>query len=282
MVFDPRDLETAACPLCNSRDRKATSAGRDGLGVVRCRSCGLLFLSPRLREDRMMAHYRDPSYFEGNECGYSSYAGQERSLRLTFRHLLGSLDRRGLTGGTLLEVGCGHGYFLDEARSYAERRVGTDLSEVAATVARGFADEVWCGGLEAVPAGERFDLVVALQVIEHVYDPRAFVGQLVARVKPRGHLLLATPDAGSIWYHALGSRWPSYKFPEHVAFYDRRTLTRLLTGAGLQGIQKVPHPHAFPVSEILGKMGIPAGEAFGRRIAWIPGTVLALAGQTGG
>jgi 2-polyprenyl-3-methyl-5-hydroxy-6-metoxy-1,4-benzoquinol methylase len=281
MVYDAQELETANCPVCGSDRRHPIGHGRDGLGVVRCGRCGVLFLSPRLRIERMMQHYRDASYFEGSGCGYASYSEQERSLRLTFAALLRRLERVGSNGGSLLEVGCGHGFFLDEARSFFEHRVGTDMSAQAAAVASRHADAVFTGGVDAVPLEMRFDLVVALHVIEHVYEPGTFIRDVAARVKPGGYLLLATPDAGSFWFRLLGRRWPSYKFPEHVVFYDRRSLTKLLQAVGLFDVRSIAYPHAFPVNEVLRKVGIHTSKLMAKWTAWIPATTLAILGRTG-
>jgi len=66
----------------------------------------------------MQEAYRQPSYYEGGACGYAdtSYTAQESALRATFKRLLHNLATRRLTGGTLLEVGCGYGYLLDEVQ----------------------------------------------------------------------------------------------------------------------------------------------------------------------
>jgi len=230
----------------------------------------------------MVEYYRDGSYFEGNACGYTSYLEQEKALRLTFRRLLKVLARKGLTGGSVLEVGCGLGFFLDEARPFFSHRAGTDLSKDVAGKASELADQVWVGGVEALPEEERFDLVVALHVIEHVYDPVFFAKQLASRVKVGGHLLLATPDAGSFWLRVLGKRWPSFKFPEHVVFYNQRILTDLFQEAGIRDLTPIRYLHAFPISEVLRKFGLSAGGSLGQWSAWIPATTVASAGRVDG
>lgn len=278
-------LETTDCPLCGSSRRLATPYGRGPLRVVRCRSCLVYYLSPRLTSTRMAELYRDGAYFEGGSLGYSSYGRQERSLRKTFRRLVRILRRRKLTGGALLEVGCGYGYFLEAARPFYTRRVGTEMSADAAATARGTGAEVHVGGLEELPGGERFDLVVALHVIEHVYDPVVFVDRLLAHVKEGGHLLLATPDMGSHWRRVLGKRWPSFKYPEHVVLYDRQTLGSLMNRfEPLADLRRFPCPHAFPLSEVLNKLGVGVStpSLFDRATVWIPGTTIALLGRYAG
>ena len=270
-------MERSRCVMCGSDSPSGASYALPPFEVVHCGSCGLWYLSPRLREATMKQRYADASYFEGEDGGYADYATQEASLRATFRKLLEAMDRRDLCGGRLLEIGCGYGFFLDESKPYFERREGTEFARVAASRASDCADEIYLGGIDALPRDARYDCIVALQVIEHVYDPLSFVKNLRAHLSTGGALLLSTPNMGSRWRKTLGSRWPSFKVPEHVAFYDASTLEKLLLEAGLHHVRSVSHPHAFSFEEIFGKLGL---RRLGRWVpGWmvLPGTVIASA-----
>src|SRR5262249_2115129 len=151
------------------------------------------------------------------------------TLRATFRGLLAGMRRHGLTGGRLLEVGCAYGFFLDEARSFFEHRVGTDYSTAALERAAGRAEELVLGGPGEVSAGDGFDCAACIHVVEHVYDPVRWLGEVASRLAPGGWLVLATPDGGAVWRNLMGRHWPFYKVPEHVTYFDRRSLGRLLT-----------------------------------------------------
>jgi len=229
----------------------------------------------------MQQMYRDPAYYEGGTSGYAdtSYLDQETSLRATFKALLRNLDRRGMAGGDLLEVGSGYGYFLDEARSYFRRRVGTEFSEDGAARAREKGAEVFVGGIEQLPRDVSFDCAVAIQVIEHIYDPIAFIGELVTRVKPGGHVVLATPDIGGALRKLMGRRWPSFKVPEHVVYFDFGSLQRLLAGAGLADVRRLPYPHAFPLGLLVAKFGRSIPEPLNRMNVWVPATTVAASGR---
>jgi SAM-dependent methyltransferase len=139
------------------------------------------------------------------------------------------------------------------------------------------------GGVDALPAGSTFDLIVAAHVVEHVYDPRSFVNGLLALLRPGGVVVLGTPDMGSAWRRVLGRRWPSFKIPEHVTYFDVRTLGRLMREAGLEDVRPFPFLHAFPLALVTKKVGLGfvgrlAGR-FGATPIWLPATTLSASGR---
>ena len=271
--------ETCNCPLCGHDSQKASGFKQGEFSIVRCGKCNLYYLSPRLSQAAMEQHYANANYFEGGDSGYDSYASQETPLRMTFRRLLENLSRRGMCGGSILDVGCGYGYFLDEAADYFEWRGGTDYSEGALQRARPRADQVFLGGVESVSSHLKFDCVVALHVVEHVYDPKSFVESLYDRLNPGGHLLLAAPDMGSWWRPLMGQYWPSFKYPEHVVYYDKTTLEQLMSIVDLMDHKSIPYPHAFPLNLVLSKLRLPALSMLANRAVWMPATTVAIAAR---
>ena len=229
----------------------------------------------------MQEVYRQPSYYEGGACGYAdtSYIAQEPALRATFKRLLHNLAKRGLTDGQLLEIGCGYGYLLDEARAFFDDRVGTEFSSQGAKIARATGAEVFVGGIEQVPAERKFDCVIATHVIEHVYEPLSFVKQLADFTKSGGHIVLATPDIGGALRRVMGRRWPSFKVPEHVVYFEFRTLSSLMRQAGLSDVRRLPYPHAFPFGLIATKFGSTLPPLIARLKVWVPATTVATYGR---
>jgi 2-polyprenyl-3-methyl-5-hydroxy-6-metoxy-1,4-benzoquinol methylase len=274
-------LEYPVCPVCGGDQRQLAFRLHDPYRVARCIQCGLHYLYPRLIESAMQEVYRESSYYEGGACGYAdtSYTAQEFALRATFERLLRNLAKRKLTGGDLLEIGCGYGYLLDEARSFFDRRVGTDYSFEAAKIARATGAEVFVGGIEQVPSEEKFDCVIGTQLIEHVYEPLSFVKRLAGHTKPGGHIILATPDIGGVLRKAMGQRWPSFKVPEHVVYFDYHTLSSLMLRAGLNDVGKLPYPHAFPLGLIAAKFGFNLPPWLGCFKVWVPATTVAAYGR---
>jgi SAM-dependent methyltransferase len=272
------DLEYPLCALCQSCNYLVSYGNFHPYRVVRCCSCGFFYLSPRLMQNSMIKLYRDEAYFHGELIGYQNYSRQEQTLRATFRRFMMTLEKRGLTGGTLLEVGCGYGFLLEEADRFFSARVGTELSPRAVEQARVRVEHIYEGGIEQIPIDRKFDCIIATHVIEHIYQPLIFLSRLTKQLKHGGKIIIATPNMGSIWRHLMHHRWPSFKVPEHISFFDKRTLEMLMRKAGLVRIDKLPYPHAFPLSLVANKLNISLPDFIGKRKIWLPDTTIAMIG----
>ena len=115
-------------------------------------------------------------------------------------------SRTPLEGKTALDVGCGVGLLAEPLARLGARVTGIDASTEVIEVARGHAAGV---GLEIdYRAGDvqqlegQFDLVTAMEVIEHVADPGAFLNALASRLAPNGLLVMSTPNA-TAWSRLL-------------------------------------------------------------------------------
>jgi len=130
------------------------------------------------------------------------------------------------TGGKILDVGCGGGYFLAQLGNIWQKwGVDADLKMVKKTKSRGIAN-VEAGKMEAMPFGDNFfDAVTALDVLEHVKDDRKGVLEMHRVTKPGGILILNVPAYQWLWsYHDESA--------QHVRRYTKRELEKLLNRSG--------------------------------------------------
>ncbi|MEG3145664.1 bifunctional 2-polyprenyl-6-hydroxyphenol methylase/3-demethylubiquinol 3-O-methyltransferase UbiG [Sphingomonas sp. RT2P30] len=113
-----------------------------------------------------------------------------------------------LTGKRALDVGCGAGLLCEPLARLGAAVTGIDAAaeNIAAALAHaalsGLKIDYRTGGIEAL-AGETFDLVTSLEVIEHVATPAAFVAGLAAALAPGGLLILSTPNRTALSRLAL-------------------------------------------------------------------------------
>ena len=104
-----------------------------------------------------------------------------------------------LTGKRALDVGCGAGLLAEPLARLSAEVTGVDAAEENVAVARthaagsGLAIDYRAGELAALGLG-RFDLVTAMEVLEHVADKPAFLAELARHLAPGGLLVLSTPN----------------------------------------------------------------------------------------
>jgi SAM-dependent methyltransferase len=121
-----------------------------------------------------------------------------------------------------LDAGCGDARLFHLTRGIAGRRVGVDFSPRSLDYARAFnPDAEFRCDLDGLPAGERFDLVSAVEVLEHIPDDEiaGFLQSLRQRLSPGGHLLVSVPST-ALPVH-----------PKHYRHYDEALLRRQVLGA---------------------------------------------------
>jgi len=99
---------------------------------------------------------------------------------------------------TVLDAGCGEGYGAAMLAEVAARVVGIDRPEAVAVAAARYPQprlEYRAQDLARLDdMVERFDLVLSFQVVEHLDDPVAFLAALARRARPRGELIVTTPN----------------------------------------------------------------------------------------
>jgi SAM-dependent methyltransferase len=193
----------------------------------RCAHCGTVVQPSLPAGGRLVDLYRDTDD--------AAYLAEEAGRRATARRLLALVERRAAPG-RLLEVGCGHGLLLDEARRRGWSVLGLEPSAAARAHARdALGLEVLDSTLGAF-AGGPFDAVVLADVLEHLDDPVRAVHACAALLGEGAVLLVVTPDPGSTTARVAGARWWAF-LPAHTYLLPRRTLRAVLAGEGLEPVE---------------------------------------------
>jgi SAM-dependent methyltransferase len=144
----------------------------------------------------------------------------------------------------VLEIGCGAGATLAmlKARGLAGWTAGVELTPGAAAVARGVVDEVYEGSIEAIElpiADGSLDVVLCLDVLEHLVDPWAVVRRVQRLVRPGGAIIASIPNVrhesvlrGLVWRGEWTYTDEGLLDRTHLRFFTRASAVALMESAG--------------------------------------------------
>lgn len=159
-----------------------------------------------------------------------------------YRMVAGALDRKDVSGGVLLDVGCGAGRLWPCVRGRFERYVGVDAVryEEFPTDAE-FHQLDLDAGRALLPAGCA-DVVASVETIEHLENPRAFMRELVRLARPGGLVLVTTPNQLSLLSLLtliLKGRFNAFQdvhYPAHLTALLEVDLRRIAAECGLSEV----------------------------------------------
>ena len=236
------DAETGLprCPACGGASRHHALAhdveyrsSDETFEYRRCDECRTLFLADP-PTDRLAQIY-PPNYYAYRADGTSLAERTKAWLdRRTFRPLLRSLPGDELAA---LDVGGGDGWLLSRLRELDPRIRTTrvvDLDPTAEAAARARGHDYFCGRIEDFDDPGPYDVVLLLNLIEHVADPGAVLQRLAGVLRPGGVILVKTPNVDSLDARLFRHRdWGGYHCPRHWVLFDVEGFAALAARAGL-------------------------------------------------
>lgn len=145
---------------------------------------------------------------------------------------------------TVLDIGCWDGLFTKQIADRGNNIIGIDISESALEIARGKGlDVLKCDIENKFPfENSKFDLVVAGEIIEHVFDTRKFLNEINRVLKRNGTLILTTPNIASLprrIFLSLGKN-PLIEYCSddgnagHIRYFVKKTLCELVETSGFK------------------------------------------------
>lgn len=209
---------------------------------VSCASCALVYLRERPAISELPRIY-PPHYYSFDEEKRTNPLVARMRERLEARKAAQFAAHVQRADARVLDVGSGDGRFLSVLRRSGPRGwrlEGLDIDAGAVQRGRERGFSMHCSRLEdfEAPAGG-YDLVVLMQVLEHVADPRDTCRRIRRLLAPGGVFVVETPDVAG-WDERLfrDGLWGGYHVPRHWNLFTPQNLSRLLADEGFETLEQ--------------------------------------------
>jgi glycosyltransferase involved in cell wall biosynthesis/SAM-dependent methyltransferase len=235
------------CVLCGSDDAEILRETGQSK-ILKCRSCGLVYRNPILKDAVMLQE------LPGGECLAGFAERQFNAQRRLLEHLLRRAGKIRRPPGRLLDLGCGPGMCLRVARELGWDAMGIDPSPRAVEYCLGLGLNVVEGTLATVnPEPESFDIISMIEVLGYLPDPNFELRKVFGLLKPGGVLLVRSLNLD--FHLAVNGIFRRYRgafgrlgIPDPSVFHtislSPRTLGEFARRASLRPLEAFPCPMA--------------------------------------
>ncbi|WP_422361702.1 class I SAM-dependent methyltransferase [Reichenbachiella sp.] len=192
--------------------------------LVKSKSSGLVFTRKIPTEKELSDHY-------------NNYSRSSAISEITIKRYHDLLDQfeSYRTNNKILEVGCGGGAFLVEAKKRGWEVYGTEYTKEASEIPQKKGITVNYGKLnpDNYPIKD-FDIIVSIEVIEHINNPLEEASNIYSLLRSGGLFYVTTPNFNAIERYYLGEAYKVIGYPEHLIYFTPKTLHYLMKKVGFE------------------------------------------------
>ena len=226
-------LEHVNCDLCNSNETTLLFT-KDDYKHVKCNSCGLIYVNPRLRhsKDNLDSFYASDEDPEGliKSLLHRAYSAKRQKI---FCAELKKMERY-RESNRILDIGCSFGGFLYAAKNRNWKVKGIEaVYDVGKHGKELYGLDIFFGTLEEAklePAS--FDVIRLNNIIEHIPLPSQFLADVSKLLRKGGLLSVSTPNFDSYSVSICGKEWIYFDGQHHIVLFTPATLEKILDKNG--------------------------------------------------
>jgi SAM-dependent methyltransferase len=220
--------------------------------IHRCERCG--FLQCMDAEDVI------PQYEEMSDGLYVATSEARTRQMQSLLRTVGKFKQK----GRFLDVGAGIGLLVEEARKLGFDAEGVEPSRALQAAAAANNLPVHLGVIPSPEIAGPYDIVSAIDVIEHVDKPLDMLAAIRDLLAPDGIGVLVTPDVGSITARVMRRKWWHFR-PAHIGYFDRHTIGLSLERAGLAPVSIERPTWYLPMDYLVSRVTsyLPGGNRIG-------------------
>ena len=236
-------IQISKCPICGGSNIKLFLecndyfASKEPYNIAQCNSCDFLFTQNFPSEEEIGRYYDSPNYVSHSNASKGLMNRLYHSIRSYMLNKKANLieNLSACKKGSLLDIGCGTGYFIGLMKSRNWQVSAIEKSSEA----RAFTKTNW--GIEPTDLQalhtkieETYDVITMWHVLEHIQPLNETLEAIAKTLKTNGTLFIALPNADS--YDAIKYKeyWAAYDVPRHLWHFTPKTFTHLANHHGFE------------------------------------------------
>ena len=221
--------------------------------IYRCTNCGFGQTQPRLKEDEISGFYT--GYYPLASVTPASVKSQAKILPPWLRRLSGVNNIAHYyvwPGAKVLDIGSASGVSLLEIEKLGSKAYGVEPDSNARQLAQKLNLAVFIGQISENPfPKEKFGIVTATQVIEHIPNPKQFLLDIEKKLSSDGVIILSFPNLDALSRKLFGRRWLHWHVPYHQNFFTRQAIFESAESTGLKILKlKTITPNPWSIMQI--------------------------------
>jgi glycosyltransferase involved in cell wall biosynthesis/ubiquinone/menaquinone biosynthesis C-methylase UbiE len=222
--------------------------------IYRCLNCDLRFVLQEFAEKTgdIMEFYKNSPL---DEIYLKDLKGRQKNSRRILKNI--ENFRFPLAAGKILDFGCGPGLFLAEAEKFGYEIHGVELSERAVDYARERLnlDSVKRGGEEKMEEfpDNYFDVITALDVLEHVQFLAPVLDKIHSKLKPGGIFAATFPKIDTLPARLLKNYWYAM-VPSHLSYFSEKSTQYLIDRSNWELVDKRYYKRYFSISYLIKRL----------------------------
>lgn len=242
-LFFKKQYKRIGCAVCGKQKSKyLTTCPGNGWRIERCGSCGLIYTKPQPTTEILYRKYQGDYWQTERNTGaleFHEAAKHDPVIQPLDEKMFHWLDANRFMDWeqslgnekVMLDVGCGLGIFMREMQNRGWNAQGTEVAGYAVEFCRQQGFTIHQGTLDTLHQ-QTYDLITLHHVIEHVNEPHVLMKLAAGLLNPNGRVIVRTPCSDSIPAYLAGKDW--FYDPDHIYFFNQKTLCRLLENAGFR------------------------------------------------
>ncbi len=221
------------CPICQSKefDYKITctdfTVSKEQFNIVSCKECNFYITYPCPDEKEISKYYESENYIPHSDKKTTIFDKIYHLVRNYMVKYKTNLIKKYVPHGTILDFGCGTGYFMEECKKIGFNTIGIEPSKIARETCEKKKLKVFKDIEEFLRVDIKVDITSLWHVLEHIHNSKALLLTLHNLLKDGGILVLALPNRNSFDAKYYKSFWAGYDVPRHIYHFTKKDVENI-------------------------------------------------------